>query len=189
MIDEIWKPIEGYEGLYEVSNLGNVRSLGNGKTWKEPRIRKTNICNNGYHSVSLYKNGKEKRFLVHRLVAESFILNPDNLPQVNHKDEDKTNNCADNLEWCSAEYNINYGTHNERMVEHLYIPMLGKFGKLHPNSKPIYQFSLEGNLIKMFESTREVERELGYRNSNISACARGKSKTAYGYIWKYKRVA
>lgn len=183
---EIWKPVVGYEGLYEVSNLGRVKSLGKGKTWKTERIKKAKIGSNGYNSLTLWKNGKENGFLVHRLVAEAFIPNPNNLPQVNHKDENKQNNCAENLEWCTCEYNLNYGTHNERMKKHHYSPMLGKFGKLHPNSKPIYQFSLEGNLIKMFESTREVERELGYRNSNISSCARGKYKTAYGYVWRYK---
>lgn len=185
-MEEIWKEIKGYPN-YQVSNMGRVKSLGKSKTWKTERIRKAKIGSNGYISIDLWKNGKEKRFSVHRLVAEAFIPNPNNLPQVNHKDENKQNNCAENLEWCSAEYNINYGTHNERVLEHLYKPMLGKFGKLHPNSKPIYQFSLEGNLIKMFESTREVERELGYRNSNISTCARGKSKTAYGFIWKYEK--
>ena len=114
MIEE-WRPIEGYEGLYEVSNLGRVRSLDRfyyrlhkGKVLSPTKDRY------GYLTVTLNCNGKSKTIKIHRLVAQAFLPNPDNLPQVNHKDEDKTNNNVDNLEWCTAKYNVNFGTRQER---------------------------------------------------------------------------
>ena len=105
---EIWKDVKGYEGLYQVSNLGGIKSLGNSQNRKEKLLR-TSI-RNGYCTTYLYKNNKKKSFLCHRLVAEAFIPNPDNLPQVNHKDENKLNNCVENLEWCTAKYNVNYSS-------------------------------------------------------------------------------
>ena len=112
-MEEQWKDIiiekngvtYDYTGLYQVSNLGRVRSLGNDKTRKE-RILKPKINNKGYLQVILCKNGKVKTFLVHRLVATAFIPNPDNLPVVNHRDENPLNNCVDNLEWCTQKYNV-----------------------------------------------------------------------------------
>ena len=116
MIEE-WRPIEGYEGLYEVSNLGRVRSvdryvidsLGHRKFYKG-KVLSIVKNKNGYLLINLYCNEKNKKCLVHRLVAEAFVSNPDNLPEVNHKDEDKTNNRVDNLEWCNRKYNVNFGT-------------------------------------------------------------------------------
>lgn len=109
---EIWKPVVGYEGLYEVSNLGRVRSLNyNGTGTKGTLSEATNKC--GYKYLVLCNNGKRKHHLVHRLVAGAFLINPNNLPQVNHKDEHKDNNCIDNLEWCDNKYNNNYGTKNQ----------------------------------------------------------------------------
>ena len=119
-MNEEWRPIEGYEGLYEVSNTGLIRSLdrfvGNRNRIKG-KILSINIKKGGYCSVVLSKYGKMKGYQVHRLVAQAFIPNPDNLPQVNHIDEDKSNNCVDNLEWCTAKYNINYGTRQERAID------------------------------------------------------------------------
>lgn len=117
---EQWRPIEGYEGICEVSNLGRIRrvkgydSLGHLRNEKILRPR-MNCC--GYLLVGLCREGKQRHFSVHRLVAQAFLPNPDGLPQVNHKDEDKTNNRADNLEWCTRSYNINYGTRIERQVQ------------------------------------------------------------------------
>ena len=115
MIEEIWRPVVGYEGLYEVSNIGRVRSLDRfyyrlhkGKVLSPTKDRY------GYLTVTLNCNGKSKTIKIHRLVAQAFLPNPDNLPQVNHKDEDKTNNNVDNLEWCTAKYNVNFGTRQER---------------------------------------------------------------------------
>ena len=108
---EIWADIVGYEGLYMVSSLGNIKSL------KKGLIRKQSDNGNGYKCISLYKNNKSKTFYVHRLVAQAFIPNPNNLPQVNHKDENPSNNCVNNLEWCDSKYNSNYGNHNKKLSE------------------------------------------------------------------------
>ena len=129
-MEEVWKDIPGYEGLYQASNLGKIRSLdkltkgGNQYgcqfiTKKRGRILKEYFNKSGYKQVTLVVNNKAKRFILHRLVAKTFIPNPNNLPQINHKDEDKTNNCAKNLEWCTCSYNINYGSRNEKAAEKL----------------------------------------------------------------------
>ena len=115
MLFEIWKDIEGYAGLYQVSNLGRVKSLKVSKI-KSERIRKSYQQSSGYISIVLCKNGKVTNHKIHRLVANAFIDNPDNLPEINHKDEDKTNNCVDNLEWCDSSYNKNYGTRTEKFI-------------------------------------------------------------------------
>ena len=183
MKEEIWKSIEGYPN-YEVSNLGNVRSLN---YHRENKIKFLNpYVSNGYQIVSLCKDGKQKRFLVHRLVAQAFISNPNNHPEVNHKDENKQNNCVDNLEWCTREYNINYGTRTEQVKQHSNKPSLGKFGKEHHRSKIVYQYTKDGVFIKNWYGTCEIERELGYNKRHISSCALGKIKSAYGFIWRYK---
>lgn len=113
-MQEIWKDIKGYEGKYQVSNYGNVKSLNYRHTSKE-RLLKHKIDAHGYVNLCFCVNHKTKWVLAHRLVANAFIPNPDNLPQVNHKDEDKTNNHVDNLEWCTQLYNMNYGTCRERI--------------------------------------------------------------------------
>ena len=167
---EIWKDIEGYENLYQVSNLGRVKALGNGGSknskFSSERILKT--CEiKGYLRVTLSKDGKQKQYSVHRLVAQAFLQNPDNLPQVNHKDEDKTNNRVDNLEWCSAKYNNNYGTRIQRITEKKSKQVLCvETGKIYP-------------------SLRQAERELGISHNNISAACRGIQKTCGGFHWRY----
>ena len=125
MIEEIWRPVVGYEGLYEVSNTGQVRSLDryvkNNHSYRLHKGKVLSLLKNeyGYIQVVLSCNGKHNTITVHRLVAQAFILNPNNLPEVNHKDEDKTNNSVENLEWCTAKYNSNYGTRNIRRRETL----------------------------------------------------------------------
>ena len=117
---EEWKDIPGYEGLYQVSNTGKIKGLPRVTVQNQilqERILIPGVINNGYLQITLHKNGEHKNFLVHRLVANAFIPNPKNLPEVNHKDEDKTNCNSDNLEWCTRKYNINYGTHNQRSAE------------------------------------------------------------------------
>ena len=108
---EIWKDIKGYEGFYQISNKGNVKSLRRDRE----RILKSEIGKRGYPYVVFSVGGKRKTFKIHRLVAENFVPNPNNFPQVNHKDENKTNNSVENLEWCTSEYNCNYGTRNSRL--------------------------------------------------------------------------
>lgn len=177
---EIWKPIVGYEGLYEVSSLGRVRSLGNGGNNRHKgkgRVLKQELGNTGYYRVHLCKNNVRKHKSVHRLVAEAFIPNPNNLPQVNHKDECYTNNHADNLEWTDQKYNVNYGTAIERRSKKLIN---------HPSySKKVERYDLDGNYIDTWPSTMEVQRVLGIHNPNVSACCLGKVQTAGGYKWKY----
>ena len=159
---EIWKDCKGYEGLYQVSNLGRVWNV------KLQKYLKGSYNKDGYHQVYLTaKNGKRKTESVHRLVALAFLSNPNNLPQVNHKDENKGNNCVDNLEWCNAKYNANHGTRNKRISK--------------ANSIPVYCFELD----KIFYGTREAERELGINHSSISKACKGKQKTTGGYHWEY----
>ena len=143
---------------YAVSNLGNVMNIKTG------RILKPGFSTDGYLLVVLSKNGERKTYRVHRLVASAFIPNPFNYPQVNHKDEDKTNNCVNNLEWCTAQYNSEYSL-----------------------AKQVGQYDLKGNLIKTWKSAYEIERCLGFNRSSISDCCRGREycNTAYGYIWRY----
>ena len=134
------KDIKGYEGLYAITPEGDVYS------YKRKKFLKPGVNGIGYLYVSLCKDGKIKHYGVHRLVAEAYIPNPDNLPQINHKDENKENNCLQNLEWCDAKYNINYGTRNEKI------------------KKPILQYDLDGNYIKTFNSIQKASEELGYKN-------------------------
>ena len=180
---EVWKDIKGFEGRYQVSNMGRVKSLERTVTRKngrkqiiQERILKTHPYRDGYLRVALYDScGKRKSFLVHRLVCEAFHKNPENKPCVNHIDEDKTNNTASNLEWCTVKENNNYGTRNERA---------GKAsGKAR--SKSVGQYTRDGKLIKVWQSAIDVERQLGFSQGNISKVTRGKRKTAYGYVWKY----
>lgn len=181
---QIWKDIEGYEGLYQVSNTGKVRSLNYRHTGKT-KVLKQNTKDNGYKRIGLNRNGKNKGYLVHRLVALAFIPNPNNYPIINHIDEDKTNNTVWNLEWCTYEYNNNYGTIKEKLSK----AKKGKFkGGNNSNAKPVLMLTLNGEFIKRFNSVVEANEYLGQPRSrdNISNCARGKYKTAYGYIWKYE---
>ena len=174
-MSEVWKDIDGYEGLYEVSNLGRVKSLKFGKE----RILKTDMSPKGYLRVQLWKNNKGIRYLVHRLVAQAFLDNPDNLPCINHRDENPSNNNVDNIEWCTHKYNINYGTCIQRRVNKT------RGVNNIKNSKTVYQYSLDGELVKEWQSAAEIERQLGFASSSINVCCLGKKKTSHGYIWSY----
>ena len=188
---ELWKDIQGYEGLYQVSNMGRVRSLDHETTYSRKGIpittrRKGQMLRpvtrrHGYLGVMLYGKGGHKTrgfttFSVHQLVARAFVDNPNNYDEINHIDEDKTNNRADNLEWCDRKYNTNYGTTQTRRSAVI---------RNNPKrSKRIMQISLDGELIKIWPSFGEIRRN-GYSAGNI--CKRCKSgyPYAYGYIWKY----
>ena len=183
-LGEIWKDIEGFEGLYQVSNLGRVKSLGNGNSGNsKERILKARKDKYGYLLVHLYKDGKEKHFTVHRLVAKVFIPNPHNLPQVNHKDENKQNNFVwvnedgsvdfekSNLEWCDGKYNINYGSHNQRSAE--------------KHCKPVIATVITTGEKECYPSTCEAGRKLHYGISHICDALNGRRKTACERTWQY----
>lgn len=176
-MEEIWKDVKGYEGLYQVSNLGRIKN-------KKDYIIKPELNKNGYKYMPLYKNNKRRRELLHRIVATAFIKNTNNLPQVNHIDGNKSNNKVDNLEWCSCSYNLKEAYRLK--LREIVRPMLGKKGALCPNSKKINQYDLNGNFIKLWHSTMDIERELKIDHSSISSCCKyERYKTAGGYIWRY----
>ncbi len=170
---EIWKPIKGYEGLYLISNMGNVYSF------YKNIILKPNKITNGYYQVKLFNNGKYKCFLVHKLVAEAFIPNPNNYPIINHKDEIKTNNKVNNLEWCTDKYNNNYGTKKERLSKNH--SLAGAIA----TKKNIIQYTKEMEEIKRYESITDASKKTKINISNISMCCLGKRKSAGGYVWKF----
>ena len=177
---EIWKDIPGYEGLYQVSNLGNVRSLRYGNR-DEVRELFLKPHTNGYLQVELHKNGKRKMFTVHRLVAKAFVDGYDEGLMVNHIDENKKNNVATNLEWVSASQNVLHSISHRKVVKTRNYP------KFHPRTdkRPVVQMSLDGEPIKHWSSTIEVKEKLGYSDWSVKQCCRGNRQTAYGYKWQY----
>lgn len=169
MESEEWREIKGYEGIYQVSSLGRVRSLDRKVKFSDGRERKygnkilsSKLSNRGYLMVTLWRNRNSQRLAIHRLVAKAFIPNPDNLPQVNHKDENKTNNRANNLEWCTNQYNNQYSK----------------------NTK-IAQYDKQGNKIKEWGSIKEASLHLNIRANHITMCCKGVIKSCGGYCWKY----
>lgn len=209
-MEEIWKDIEGYEGLYQVSNLGRVKSLNYAKQGKE-KILKDRISATGYKRVNLSKSGERKTYYVHRLVAETFIPNPNGYSEVNHKDENKSNNNIDNLEWCTSKYNSNYGTRNERQSEKMKGRRLteehknkisegnkGKksingyklniLGDKNPNAKKVKCITTN----EIFTTIKEASEKYNIFEQNIIACCKGKRKSAGKHpitkeklVWEY----
>ena len=171
-----------YEGLYKVSNLGKILSL-NYKNTGKAELMNTGKRKDGYLQVQLWKNGESKTCRVHRLVAEAFLPNPENLPEVNHKDENKKNNFVflnedgtvnkekSNLEWKNHRDNLNHGTRNERIAK--------------AKSKKVLQFSLSGELIREWDSTQECGRN-GFNQGHVAACCRGEKPQYKGFRWEYE---
>lgn len=181
-MEEQWKDIENYEGLYQVSNLGRVRSLDrlvrNYNRWHIEHTKlikgvvlKQSTDKYGYKRVYLSKYGCEKFVLVSRLVAKAFIPNPQNLPEVNHKSEVKTDNCVENLEWCDGEYNRNYGTRAIRAAK--------------KRRKPVIQSTLDGVQIMCWFSVTDASNNTNTAITGISHCLKGKRNKAGGFKWKY----
>ena len=177
--NEIWKDIRGYEGIYKISSYGRVWSLKRKGVVKEKILSQT-YNNNGYLRISLNKNNKSKSILVHRLVAQSFIPNPNNLPCVNHKDENKLNNQVDNLEWCTHKYNNNYGTIKQRSGETLKKSGKVKYGN-NGNAKKVFY---DG---KIYESLSKFCDEFGFKHSQISRWLNNKRCMPQDFIDKKLR--
>lgn len=183
---EIYKPIKGYEDLYEISNMGNVKSKDRiiNCTYKGKPITKNlkgkqivpHISSSGYYCVGLHKDNKITSKYIHRLVAETFINNPNNKSVVNHKDENKLNNHIENLEWCSYEYNNNYGTKRNRLRDsNLW------------RSRPVEMYDLNGNLIKTYTTLSSVKED-GLDVGAVWRCCNGRNKTHKNYTFKYNRI-
>ena len=185
-MNEIWKDIQGYEGMYQVSNLGRVRSLDREIVIPHPRnpsytLRymkmgdiKSQRCNNkGYYEVDLFKNNIQDTRTVHRLVATAFLPNPNNLPEVNHINENHQDNKLENLEWVTRLQNIRHGTGRKRM------------GRAHWT--PVEQYTLDGTFIKRWECMQQAADELHLHMTHISAVCRGRARTHGGYLWKYPK--
>lgn len=178
LLNEEFRPIKYYEGLYEISNYGRIKALPryrwNGKKYFYSKIiiMKPHIDNRGYLAILLRdENSIRKKISVHRLVAEAFIPNPNNLPQINHKDENKVNPRVDNLEWCSAKYNTNYNNMTYKRANKL--------------KKSINQYDLDGNFIKKWSGIIDASKGCNINRCCINDCCKNRSKTAGGYIWKY----
>jgi len=186
--DERWLPVVGYEGYYEVSDFGRVRRLdryttdcGKGGASRTRFIRgglvSPNLNENGYRHLQLYRDGHKTRVKLHRIIAQAWIPNPDNLPQVNHKDENPNNNHISNLEWCTAKYNSNYGTRKQRLSKILQNSLV--------RGKPVALIDNKGNIIRTFISASEASRELNIDSSYVAKICRGQNK---GTQYKFKYI-
>lgn len=172
--NEVWEDVRGYKGLYKVSSMGRVKSL----KWGKERILRPVKDKDGYLEVTLYKDGQHKKFKVHRLVAEAFLGNPDNKPQINHLDEVKTSNHYSNLCWATPSENVNHGTRNKKVSKIL--------TNRKDKSKPVVGIDPNtGEVVVEFPSTSEAGRN-GYHSGDISSCCRGRLKRHHGLIWQYK---
>lgn len=168
-----WRDCAGYEGIYQVNRNGEVRSCQKGK-W---HLLSVGVSRHGYRHVSFHKNGKRKNLRCNRLVAEAFIPNPYNLPYVNHKDENPSNDNVENLEWCTCEYNNNYGTLKDRQ------------SKNNPKNRPVCMFDVDGTFIREFYNINDAAKFVDGAHTCILRCCNNKVFCYKGYIWRYKEDA
>lgn len=180
---EIWKPIPNYEGFYEVSNTGKIRSV-----YRYKRVLKPMISNSGYERVDLFKNKKRQQVSIHRIVAKVFCENPNGKPCVNHKDENRLNNNAENLEWVTHQENRNYGTAEARRRSHTdYSKEIFKINARRNGKKtarPVSMFTKDGQYLNSFESAAEASRQTGIYFTTITRAIR-RGINAGGYAWRY----
>lgn len=201
-MEEVWRDISGYEGVYQISNLGRVKRLPLGKQWPYRRthnnIRKPKITKRGYLSVNLSKGNKVKFYLIHRLVAEAFIPNPNNYPLINHLDENPQNNSVDNLEWCTYYHNCMYGHGREKQKASRLLndPEKKSWARAIEtrdkncncnSSKPVLQLDLNGSIINRYASISEAGRIGGFCTSRICMCCNGKQNKHKGFKWIYEK--
>ena len=188
---ELWKPAKGYEGIYEISSFGHIRSMSRidpGGYHRTGKMMKPYAQKTGYLNIKLCDaNGVRHGELIHRLVAKAFVDNPNGLPDINHKDENNQNNHANNLEWCTKAYNLAYGHHREKQSASLkknkkVIAQLRK--QAIGQRKPVIQESLTGEFIAGWPSVLEASRH-GYCKASISDCCKGKQRTHAGFVWRY----
>lgn len=191
---EIWKQVVGYENLYEVSSIGRVKRVGGIEFFKSrrgnlvSRTRKGGIIvlkeAKGYLRAHLCMGGKAKPIMAHRLVAIAFTPNPNNYPEINHKNGIRSENRVENLEWCTKSQNIR---HCYDVLKRPISPnVINVYGGNHPASTPIFQYDLSGNFIKEWSSAIEIQRELSIHSPNVIACCRGRQQTSGGFIWRHK---
>lgn len=182
MEKEIWKSILGYEGIYEISNYGNVRRISydhyqNQKEFSIPFYKKPAKDKDGYLRYSLAKNNKDKSYFAHRLVAQAFIPNPNNYPIINHIDCNPQNNYYKNLEWCNHKYNTEYALRLKRLIP--------RKASTHYASKYVYQYDKDGNFLNVFNGSCDAARKLNILSGHIRECCRGVLKTYKGFIFRY----
>lgn len=188
-MEEIWKDIEGYEGLYQISSYGRVKSLNYQNRGVE-RVLVPKCNNSGRLWVELARDKKRKPMLIHRLVGMAFIPNPNNYPQINHIDENPKNNCVDNLEWCTAEYNIQYSLHSPRRHqlngERKHRGYKKKTDRVYKKrTQRIVQLDLSGNVVRVWDNLVSIRHETGWNDWHIEECCKGNRHKAKGYIWRY----
>lgn len=192
-VGEIWKDIKGYEGLYQISNQGRIKSLARKVNYMSSqrnvreKIKKTFVGSRGYERVELSRDGINKKYNVHRIVAKTFIDNPENKLEVNHKNGIKTDNRVENLEWCTSKENqvhaIKMGLQKPSEKQKAFISKYSRENK----PKIVIQMNLNRKVLREWKSAVEAEKETGISAKSISQCVTGRSKTAGGFIWRLKK--